>query len=512
MSKFNKIKGSILLRNGIDVSQPAEYIDDQSVRNSINFDIDRNLITKRVGESQVGLAISTTDDIMAGRVFERANTKYNVRIGLDKVEYLSGTTWTNITGTDLTGTATDLIDTAVPLLSGASILCFTNGKDAIRKWTTTGNTAALGGTPPVAKFIQEYRDYLVCANILGGTDIPERVQWCDTAAPETWTGGNSGSVDLVQDNEPITGLNVFGDYLAIHKKNSIWLGYLVSSSDIFRFDRKSTGAGTVANASIVNLPTGHQAFLASDGIRIFNGITAPLIDSRVNDEIRDELNAQYSDRSFAILVKERDEVWFGIPLGSQTSGETIYKYNYNTGAVLKDYRPNTTTMWLGESSNSTSWQSYDGLSVTWDDMTRRWNERTFDSGSVQINIGKSNGVNTKVDYIVRTDNSTAINAYFVTKDFQDSQNSVSRWKRMELWAKGDTVKVEYSTDAGITWIEASESPYTLTNEFPDYDNPLIVYFDVIATKIRFRFTNAESNENLTIKQFTLEYISRENRR
>jgi hypothetical protein len=145
-------------------------------------------------------------------------------------------------------------------------------------------------------------------------------------------------------------------------------------------------------------------------------------------------------------------------------------------------------------------------------MTRRWNERTFDSGSVQINIGKSNGVNTKVDYIVRTDNSTAINAYFVTKDFQDSQNSVSRWKRMELWAKGDTVKVEYSTDAGITWIEASESPYTLTNEFPDYDNPLIVYFDVIATKIRFRFTNAESNENLTIKQFTLEYISRENRR
>ena len=40
------------------------------------------------------------------------------------------------------------------------------------------------------------------------------MQWCDTAKPEEWTTGNAGAVDLEEDGGDITGLSLFGNYLA----------------------------------------------------------------------------------------------------------------------------------------------------------------------------------------------------------------------------------------------------------------------------------------------------------
>ena len=175
-----------MVNGGFDVSKPAEYIDDHSLRNSFNFEIDRALIKKRSGETELGDIIGGTGiEIMIGREFTREDVKYNVRVGLDKIERYDATStaWIDITGTQLTGATTDLHDTAIPLLSGKRIMCVTNNKDVMRKWAGTGSFAYLGGTPPVAKFIQEYKTYLVAANIGGGTDISQRVQWSDTADP-----------------------------------------------------------------------------------------------------------------------------------------------------------------------------------------------------------------------------------------------------------------------------------------------------------------------------------------
>ena len=294
----NKV-GSILLIQGLDNSKPAEYISDQACSNCQNFEVDEALLKKRNGTTVMDEVIDGTGiEIMAGRQFTRAGVAYNTRIGLDKMEVYDSTNteWDDITnaGGDFTGSTDDIFDTAITLLSGAEILCATNGIDPIQKWTGTGKTADLGGSPPVAKFIQEYKTYLVTAHILGGTDIAERVQWSGTSLPETWAGGNAGSQDLIEDGEGITGLNIFGNYLCVHKPSSIYIGHLVSSSDIFKFDRRATGAGTVANNSIINLPTGEQIFLAKDGIRVFNGITAPLIKAPINEEIRNSFKRRES--------------------------------------------------------------------------------------------------------------------------------------------------------------------------------------------------------------------------
>ena len=513
MGRTYQKKGSILLIEGIDTSKPAEYINSQAVRNSENFELSRDVLTKRTGTSVLGSVVAGTDlEIMHGAELTREGVKYNVRVSPDKIQYQnSATTWSDITGSVggeavLTAANTDLVSMAVPLLSGKRILCVTNGINDIRKWTGTGNTAVLGGSPPKAKFIQEYKTYLVCANIAGGTDISQRVQWSDTADPEEWSTGNSGTVDLEEDGGDITGLNLYGNYLAVHKTSSIYLGYLVNTTDIFRFDRKATGSGTVAHNTIVNIPTGEQVFLASDGIRVFNGITAPRIPSFVNDEIRDMLSAEFSYRSWAVLVKEKDEVWFGMPIGSQEWGETVYKFNYKKGTVLKDTRSGASAGWLGTNSTSSTW---DDMEQTWDQCTDRWNNVGLAGESDQINIGDNVGYTVKVDSTQLDDNSNNINAVIETGDFQHSQDVISRWLRLELWAKGDTVTVEYSTDQGESWTAMGASPFTLSSVYPPLTSPDVFYFDVVGSTIRFRFSNNTSDESLSIKQFIVGYRPRE---
>lgn len=450
-------------------------------------------------------------EIMSGREFIRDEARYNVRVGLDKIEYYDSgaNTWVDITGTDLTGTSSDLVDTAIVLLSGNRILCITNGVDNIRKWTTTGNTADLGGTPPVAKFIQEYKTYLVAANITGGTDISQRVQWSDTANPENWSTGNSGSVDLIEDGEDITGLGLFGSYLCVHKQGSIYLGYLVSSTNVMQFDRKATGVGTVANGSIQNLPSGEQIFLAKDGIYLFNGNTCRGLSHTINEEIRDSINNEYSYRAWSVLSREHKEVWIGVPLGAQQVGETVYKYNYETGVILKDTRTDISTAWLGESTAALTWDTVTG---TWDDFNLKWDQSTLTKGADVVNFGDTNGLSYKVSNTVNNDNGVAVNAVLITKDYQDSQERISRWNKLEIWAKGGSIKVEYSIDHGDTWTEVINSPFTLKDSYPGIDSPDILYFDVVSSVIRFRFSNNVLEESLSIKQFIISYIPREMRR
>lgn len=448
-------------------------------------------------------------EIMNGAGFTREDVSYSVRIGLDKIETWDGTNseWDDITGTDLTGDNTDLVDTATPLLSGKTILCITNGKDAIRKWTASGNTEALGGTPPVARYIQEYKTYLVCANIAGGTDIAERVQWSDTANPEAWTGGNSGAIDLVEDSGGITGLNLFGDYICVHKEDSIYLGYLVSSTLVFQFVRKYTGVGTCANNSIVNLPTGEQIFLAKDGLRLFNGNSAPLIDAPVNDEIRRTLNKEKINRAWGLLIKDKDEVWIGIPIGDYEVGSTIYKYNYVNRVLYKDYRENATCMWTATATAGIAW---DDIASTWDEYDFRWDDTAFGTEEDRIYIGYVNGTTNKLDIGVNQDNGVNYNSFWDSKDFEHAQGTISRWKKVEFWAQGSTCSVLYSTDSGATWVELQDSPFTLDSVMPSDASPLIGYFDVVSSKIRFRFRN-QANEVFKLKQFIVEYTPREQR-
>ncbi len=494
---------------GVVVDRPGEFIDSRSAANNENLRFNLAVIDSRPGTSELGSTLSER----VQRIFELelGSTTHLIRVGTTKVEQYNKATdvWADIANAALTGAGQDQVDFAFPLLSGSKIVTFTNGIDNIRKYTGAGNDADLGGSPPVAKYMVAFGGHLVLAHI---TNFPFRVQWSDTGLPETWAGGNSGSVDLLEDPEDITAISVYGNFITVHKRNSIYVGQLVTTSAVFRFDRKATGIGAIGPKAIQNIVTGDQVFMAADGIHIFNGITAPLIPSTIQEEIRDGLNPTHAGKADSIIKEEVDEVWFAVPIGSQTEPETVYKFNYRTNQIYKDSRPNLTTMGLYLNTVEDTWDDVVG---TWDAQTDRWNSIQLLANNPVVAFGFSDGVTTR-DGIGSDDNGVAVTAQFETKDFTAQDYGIvnfgtfMRWESIQLWAKGTDVTVQYSTDSGIGWNTIDS--FSLSSDYPADDAPFIGYFDVVSTKIRFRFRKTGLAQTFAIKKYYIEALSREERR
>lgn len=493
---------------GLDVSKPGEFLDSRSTPDCENVAIEREVITKRLGSRTLGSAFSNGERVLSMPELEVNDTGYLIRIGLTKVELYDkvANTWSSIAHSALTGLDSDRVDYAFPLLSAAKIITFTNFRDAIRKYTGSGNDADLGGSPPKARFMVAYGSYLLLGHV---ENFPHRMQWCDTADPETWTGGNSGAQDLLEDSDEISGVGLFGDFVTVHKRSAIYNGYLVPNSDIFRFDRKSTGVGTCCFATIQNLPSGEQIFLATDGLHLYNGLTAPLIDSAINEEIRDSLNPQYISKCWSVILLDRDEYWCAMPIGNQTEPDTIYKYNYRTRQCYKDSRPNISACNTFENTQVSTW---DQKTNTWDSDTTRWNDLIYLSLNETICFGDTTGTTTKRAGIYN-DNGVAISAFWESKDYTaqdfefDDTGILMRWTEIQIWAKGNTLDVEYSLDSGLNWTPITT--FTLASDYPSDSAPLIGYFDVVNSKIRFRFINDTGGESFSLKQFKIKATARE---
>jgi hypothetical protein len=500
---------------GLVVDKPGEYVDARAATNIKNMEVNRGIIRKKPGSVQLGSTMG--ERIMRFFEIQVGSSTRLFRVGLTKVEVLNKATgiWSSVTATPLTGTAVDIVNFAFPLLSGSKIVTYTNGIDNIRKCLITGNDADLGGNPPKARFMQAFGPYLVLGYITDtGTTYYSRVQWCDTGLPETWAGGNAGSQDLLDDPEDMTGMGLMGSYLTVHKSNSIYLGQLDSSSSVFRFDRRATGAGAIAGATILQIPSGQQIFLGSEGLHIFDGNSAPLIDAPIQDEIRERLNPLYAYKSHAISVRELDEYWVAVPLDDQTEPTTIYKYNWRSGQIYKDERAALTAMglYLNIGSNFT----WDTMSGSWDSSSLRWSNELNSVLNPEIIFGDSFGIPSNRTEETYDDNGVAVDAIWDTKDFVCEDFGISdvdtmmRWKGGQLWAKGDSVSLYYSIDSGTTWTLISN--LTLADEYPADDAPLMFYMDVVSSKITFRLRNNLSEKTFSVKKYQIEASQREVRK
>ena len=504
---------------GFNLDNPAEWLADGYSPDMPNMNVEKNVLRKRWGLSTAGIYTSgsniygymsgTSPDILGGYELLRQSVRHTIRVGLKKIQKLNKAAdkWEDITGSDLTGTTSDAISFATPLLSGYPILVITNGVDNIRKYTGTGITADLGGSPPKAKYVLAFDEYLILANVNDGNERSSRIQWCDTGDCETWDSGNYGSKDLQNEADEITGLARFKSYFAVHKETAIYLNYKVASSLIFKTDHL-TVKGTICNATIQNLPNGTQIYLANDGIRIFNGVSSDLLPSPIIEEMRQTFNPGAIDRCQSVYVDELDEYWLAVPLGADETPQNVFRVNIKTGYVYKDIYKNCTALFKYTAEADVTW---DDIDITWDESTARWNDISLSNLFKRIMINDSTGYSYFSDNLVNDDYLTPIDAYFTTKDYiGDELGYLVRWgitdsdkPSMEIWAKGNSVTVSYSTDSGNTWTDIDT--LTLSDDYPADDAPLTLYFDVLSSRIRFRFRNNTAGESFYLKQFYVNY-------
>jgi len=463
---------------GMDYSRPATLIDNANCFPQ-NMSFSRGDITKRAGRSLFGdTAISGAPVMGYGTFYMGSGARHILRVSTNNLEKYNELTnvWDDIAVTPFSGDADDYF--AFATVAESDLIAISNGVDNIRKWTGSGNQQLLGGTPPICKTMCYLSPYLILGNLIeSGTPNPWKVAWCDTANPEIWTGGNSGSELLSDESSEIVRLKKLNEYAAAYKKDSLWLGRL-DVSDVISFDCVKTGIGivsknAVAEAEAVHYFMGYNDFYSWDS----SGITP--IGKGVRDEVFSTIDKTQLHKCFAVHAKDTTEIWFAVVTTGQTYPTQIWKYNYRYG------------IWYFDTiANITAGIEFEGNAFA---------ERTI--------LGDSSGYSYRVDPTAHNDNGVAISSYVITKDFvADKFEYEKRWLQIDLWAYGSaTLYVDYSIDRGTTWTSLSSA--TLEASMPIF--PITLWFDVVSSHIRFRFRNAGDGEYFYLRKFFPYYLGRE---
>lgn len=131
----------------------------------------------------------------------------------------------------------------------------------------------LGGSPPTAAFVTIVGFFLVLSGLLSN---PQRVQWSDLGAPETWTAG-IGLADFqdMSDGGNVGNLSGGDAFGVIFQQESIRsITYAPGSPVVFQIARVSTQETLFADYSIINV--GNMTFyLGASGFKMIVGSGAP---------------------------------------------------------------------------------------------------------------------------------------------------------------------------------------------------------------------------------------------
>jgi len=490
---------------GLDWMDPSTMLQDRGGFYR-NMRLYRNDLKKREGKTLFGSTAVSGGQVQHLTTYPLESQVIRlIRMSKTKCQKWNTATfvWDDITGVNFTGGDGDFFSTCV----AEDKLILTNGVDVMRTYNDAGNTTNLvagSGTVPVAKYIAYNQSgYLIAAYIQSVTGGPFKVQWTDIGDITAWGAGNYGSSLLRHSPEPIRGLHNLNEFTVAYKKDAIYVGRPVETSDIIIWDLAWQGAGLMSNRAVV-VHAGKHYFMGTDDFYEFNGVRPESIaKGRVQREVFSRLDGNKTNRCFALLLTDYDEVWFFIVTAGENWPTEVWKYNYRLNAWYMDTCSELTSAALYYTQASVAW---DDLVGTWAQQNWRWDDLLTTTDAQTPIFGNASGFCLKQNPFVNNDNGIAIDARYESIDFTaDKFESYKRWLQLDFEAKGHSVIVEYSTDYGETW--QSIETVTLTDRWPS--KPYTVYFDIVARNIRFRLSNAVSGETFYLRTFYPYYVERE---
>ncbi len=378
----------------------------------------------------------------------------------------------------------------------------TNGVDPVQKWQGSGMLRDLNptfGTSFRAKYVTEFKNHLVFANTTeNGNALPQRMRWTNTGETDELTAGNASYFDLKGDDH-ITGLMKFrGDYLIAAKERSIWLLTATGDSDIFDPAQVIQHTGVVAGRTMQNI--GEEViFLGWDDVCAFNGIEArSLTTKRVRNELMGSIDPANVHRCFGVHFGDVDEYWLFVPQTGSTYPDLVWVYNYSENSWMRHklaFDMTAHTPYFLDSSRTIG-----SLIGSIGDQLWRIGDRGLVASAPSTFFGDNNGKVYIHDITNNSDVSTAIDAWFSTKDFMlTGLSGRQRLLRWDLWWRGNGMVIDYSTDRGLNWTRID----TLTANWALEAQS--VFFRIDCQMVRFRFRNNTAGETFQFREGRLHW-------
>lgn len=209
-----------------------------------------------------------------------------------------------------------------------------------------------------------------------------RVAWSDAAAegevPQSWTPtpeNLAGSVQLRDTDAYLTTAEIFGDNLAVYKKDSIYRMFLRGDEFVMGFERVISNHGCDSPDGVTAL-LGKHFFADSGDVRVFDGqSTKSITEFAVRSALALGVSDKDRDKTIVVAWPQREEVWIAVvPAGSDFADIVLIYSISHGGWTIKNY-PETKSMIVGAYSSTaiTDLQIWDDATNTWDTTEERWN-------------------------------------------------------------------------------------------------------------------------------------------
>lgn len=204
-----------------------------------------------------------------------------------------------------------------------------NWNDDIQVFTMSSgsNFAALGGSPPRARHIATFRDFLV----VGNTDTSNfEVRWSAINDITGWTSGTDQSdTQTLPDGGIVQGF-AGSDVLYIFQQARIRRMQYVGPPLIMQIDPITEDLGCVEPNSIADFGAG-AAFLSNDGFYVLmNDQLQPIGAEIVDKWFQDNFNTSFSHRMSAAADTKSKVIYWSFPSTAAVTGrpDTILMYNW----------------------------------------------------------------------------------------------------------------------------------------------------------------------------------------
>lgn len=307
--------------------------------------------------------------------------------------------------------------------SGNDQLWAMNGVDAPQKWDgSAGTFVAWTNTPPNGTMMRLWKNRMVISGVPG---FPQRIFFSDIANPESPAASyGSNWVDIKttdDDQDPVTWMEVVGDYLLVFKRRSTWA---VLEPTTFS-SRRIAGVGCESRFQSCELG-GRAYFLARDGVYSTDGVNVRLESELITPFFVGEenevgvLNIGSIDKSRMAASRDR-RVLLAVPEGASTSNTMLWEYTPELARRREDGE--TTAPWMRH--------SYPVSALC-----------TFRPGNQDVLIAGTPGVGLHQLFNGISDDGEAINAYFFGSwKALFPEEPYERIRRINVLHKGD-IKVE----------------------------------------------------------------------
>ena len=247
----------------------------------------------------------------------------------------AGNSWDDITGTALTGdTSTRPV---FHTMSDEGFLVFTNeGHDRPRKWTGSGNSATLGGTPPYAKWLCPFLGSLFLFNTstdgtFAATADSITAYFSDT--PDvSWDLCEGNTIIFDESMGELRAAEVIGENLIVFKSDCIVQVRFIGG--VLKYARKKLpfSLGILAPMSLKLIGEAGAIFLATDrNLYQTDGFRCTPLPPYVQVSLQETMAAAKAPFCSAWVDITQETYHISFSRNSTTYFDGVLSYNYRTG-------------------------------------------------------------------------------------------------------------------------------------------------------------------------------------